>query len=308
MIQFILSLLLTTSALAVPPETILTYKENVFSYYGSHSLVERNEEIEQAIIVVHGSERNADTYYRSFEVLTNKFGKSKSTLIVSTHFKEIQDSLLPNELIFSSEGWLRGDPALNNLTISSFEIMDHFLRLFSDAKNFPKLKKITVTGHSAGGQLVQRYALGTMVDQEFSQIKFKYIVANPGSYVYLTTNRPVPQSLSSTCLYNNYKYGLDNLNPYLKQISNEQKINQYLGRNITYFLGEYDIRSDNIDQECPAVVQGNTRLERGTYYKMQIDQEFPHHRHRLVTVPGVGHTQWGMYTSPQGSQILFIED
>jgi hypothetical protein len=304
-----LFLLLTTvisvSAFALPEESSLQFKGSLFSYFASHSLTEKNDQIEEAIIVVHGSERNADTYYKSIEAMANRFGKSKSTFIISTHYKLPKDKLLPNELTWTDEGWLSGDPSLSNNAVSSFEIMDNFLFLLGDSQTFPKLKRITVTGHSAGGQLTQRFAVSSLADKVLSKPEFRYIVLNPGSYVYLTKTRPVPVP-PNTCLhYNNYKYGLEKLNKYFQNISVEKMIANYLKRDVTYLIGEKDIIADDIDQDCPAVAQGHTRLERGQYYKMQLDQEFPQNNHKFMSVPNVGHTQWGMYTSEIGSHLLF---
>ena len=304
-LSFLLSILVSTFAFAIPDETNLTFKGSVFSYYGSHSLEQKNEEIEEAIIVVHGSERNADTYYKSIEAMAKRFGKSQSTVIISTHYKLPTDKLLPLELTWKDEGWLRGDPSLANSTVSSFEIMDNFLYLLGDVKKFPKLKRITVTGHSAGGQLTQRFALSSLADKFLSYIDFRYIVLNPGSYVYLTPNRPIPVPEGTCPGYNRYKYGLMNPNKYVSQLTTENLISNYINRKVIYLIGESDTRADDIDQDCPAVAQGHTRFERAFNFKMQLDQEFPEHKHQILSVPNVGHTQWGMYTSEIGSNLLF---
>ena len=38
---------------------------------------------------------------------------------------------------------------------------------------------------------------------------------------------------------------------------------------------------------------------------LQLEKEFPTAKHYLYSVPGVGHTQFGMYTSPVGQKVLF---
>jgi hypothetical protein len=113
-------------------------------------------------------------------------------------------------------------------------------------------------------------------------------------------------NLSLNCHFNDYKFGLDHLNRYMqKDVS--QLIDQYTSKQVVYLLGEQDIISDNIDQSCPAQYQGKTRLERGQFYKTQLEREFPQARHFLFTVPGIGHTQYGMYTSAVGQKVLFQE-
>ncbi len=294
---------LSSVCLALPPETTLDYKGSVFSHFVSHDLKTPNSQIEKVIISVHGSERNAHTYFNSIEAMVKREGVVDKTIILAPHFKEALDPLQPQELYFSPEGWLSGDEALNG-AVSSFEVIDHIMELLANKSIFPNLKEIVMTGHSAGAQLTQRYAAGSNSDGIFPDIHFRYIVANPGSYLYLTKNRPVNPNLP--CSFNDYKFGLDHLNTYMqKNVS--QLIAQYTSKQVVYLLGEQDIISDNIDQSCPAQYQGKTRLERGRFYKAQLEVEFPQARHFLFTVPGIGHTQYGMYTSAIGQKVLFQE-
>ncbi len=298
-------LLYSFVSLALPPETLMNYKDGVFSHFTSQDLKEANANIEQAIITIHGSERNAHTYFNSVEAMTKKMNQMEKTIVISPHFKEAWDARTGMEFYFSPEGWLSGDPDLGTKGVSSFEIMDGMIALLADKNKFPNLKRITLTGHSAGGQLVQRYAAGSDIDVNYPDIKFRYIVANPGSYVYLTANRPVTPQVR--CAFNDYKYGLDKLNSYMGKFSVMQIQKRYTAKEIVYFLGEQDIRSDDIDQACPARYQGDTRLARGKNFKSQLDKEFPEAKHFIFTVPGVGHTQYGMYTSEQGLKVLFQE-
>jgi hypothetical protein len=81
-------------------------------------------------------------------------------------------------------------------------------------------------------------------------------------------------------------------------------VEDYLKREVIYLLGE-NANLENIDQDCPARFQGRNRLERGENFKMVLDQEFPNHGHSIFTIPGVGHTQWGMYSSEVGKKLLY---
>jgi uncharacterized alpha/beta hydrolase family protein len=303
--SFFAFLLITISlmAQAIPPETQLNFKSGVFSHFTSQDLHQKNDLIEKAIITIHGSERNAHTYYNSIETLARRRGESHKILIVSPHYKEVQDAREGNEFYFYPEGWLSGDEAINRKDVNAFEIVDHMVALMADKSKFPNLKEIVITGHSAGGQLVQRFAVGSVLDQSYPAISFRYVVANPGSYLYLTNQRPFRGP--KNCAFNNYKFGMDKRNAYMSQRPAANMISDYLKKDVVYFLGEADIRSDDIDQTCPAVYQGHFRLERGQAYMQQLNSEFPQHQHHIYTVPGVGHTQYGMYTSENGIQVLF---
>lgn len=294
-----------SAALALPPESSLQLKGSAFSYFGNQSLTAPNPNITRAIIVVHGSERNAHTYYNTMNTLTQQLGRAKDTIFLAPHFKLPTDPLIPGELTWTDEGWLRGDSSLSNGRVSSFEVMDNFLALLGDARIFPQLRDVIITGHSAGGQLTQRYAAGSSLAETLSHLNFRFIVANPGSYMYLSENRPMNPGLR--CDYNDYKYGTDRFNNYMLRTERSSLVERYIKRELIYFLGENDNFAEGIDQSCPAQYQGRTRLERGRLFKAQLDREFPTHRHRFLTVPNTGHTQWGMYTSDQGRRILFEE-
>ena len=294
----------STLSWATLTENQLTIKQNNFSYFSNFSLTDSNDKIEEAIIVVHGSDRNADTYYSSISRMAEATGHTESTLVVSPHFKLASDVLVNNELTFTDEGWLKGDESLNNYQIRSFDIIDHLVELIMTDNHFKNLKRIVITGHSAGGQLTQRYSLGSLLDQLYPSIHFRYIVLNPGSYAYLNLNRPIDPS-GHNCAYNDYKYGLDHLNSYMSQTPLTTMINNYLNKDVIYFLGEKDIDTEEVDNECPAQLQGLNRLQRGLNFKANIDQNYPSNLHHLVTNPGVAHTEWGMYSSELGKNLLF---
>jgi len=297
------------TAFAVTTESSLNIQGHLFSYFENHSLKDANADIDTAIIVVHGSDRNAITYYGTIVGIADQLGKSKTTMVIAPHFKLSADSRLTNELSFTDEGWLRGDVSTDQ-AISSFAVIDEFINRLSDASLFPKLKTIIVTGHSAGGQLTQRYALGSPLQPQ--NIAIRYIVTNPGSYAYLSSKRPVSGKTNSfeipqtRCAdYDDYKYGLQHLNAYLGQTSSTEIVNRYLNREVTYLLGEADLITDELDNDCEAVLQGKTRFERGKNFKASLDQEFPGNLHKIATVPGVGHTEYGMYRSEVGKKVLF---
>ena len=105
-----------------------------------------------------------------------------------------------------------------NYVISSFSLMDSLIsHLLS---NFSNLQDIVLIGNSAGGQFVNRYAAGS--DQE-GHGKIRYVVSAPSSYLYFDENRyneyqmPFSWSVPQGCTgYNDYKYGLDDLNEYME--------------------------------------------------------------------------------------------
>lgn len=68
------------------------------------------------------------------------------------------------------------------------------LAMLTDRDLYPNMNKISILGHSAGGQMVQRYALTSLLASAYDQdeidwIDMQFIVANPSSYTYLDERR-----------------------------------------------------------------------------------------------------------------------
>ena len=316
MVLFIFNVFLSNGAYASFSEKAFWYNGKFLSYFANQDLSNVNSSLTQAIIVVHGSEGNASTYFHTIQSLTQSLGEENKTLVIAPHFKtpSHQTELLPNELLWTDEGWLQGDEAILGGGGSSFEVMDALIKTITNRNLFPELQKLTLTGHSAGGQFTQRFAVASEVDQELNNIEFHYLVLNPGSYLYLNGDRPIhtPQLKfaipeSSNCEYNNFKYGFKHLNSYFQKNPIPTMVSHYLDRRVTYLLGAEDKNTDpkEVDQDCPAQLQGDFRYERGLNFKAYLDNEFPTHIHQLISVPHVGHTEYGMYTSTEGRGALF---
>ena len=91
----------------------------------------------------------------------------------------------------------------------------------------------------------------------------------------------------------------------MSKVAKPLMIQNYLKKDIVYFLGEKDIDTTELDQECPAQFQGINRLERGRNFKSNIDLAYPENKHALITNPDIAHNEWGMYSSVLGRKLLF---
>jgi pimeloyl-ACP methyl ester carboxylesterase len=282
-------------------------------YYQNYPLVDNTTAI-HAVIVVHGTERNAESYFSGMLAAASGAKASTDTLILAPNFQAPDDDPDHKDARWEDEGWKVGDNSLRPEGLSSFAVMDQVLNELADKNAFPKLARITLVGHSAGGQYVQRYAALGRAPAASTGVEVDYVVANPSSYLYFNRYRPDPTDPTgrrfmvpqTSCRYNDYKYGLDNRNEYAAQLTAEAIIAQYIGRRVTYLLGQDD-REDNhsLDTECEAQVQGANRYVRGISYYNYIQAYFPTTTHHLVTVPGVGHDHDAMFASPQGVSVLF---
>ena len=170
-----------------------------------------------------------------------------------------------------------------------------------------------VAGHSAGGQYVHRYAAGNQTEQSIGGIAVRYIVANPSSYLYLGAERAVPGALDSfrvpdagSCPgYNEWHYGLENLNQYMSAVPIEDIRSQLVARDVVYLLGDADSLSSNLDRSCAAMLQGAYRYVRGLTLFNYMETYYPGHRHLAKVVHGVGHSSRSMFVSDEGRAELF---
>src|SRR5512134_3613990 len=112
----------------------------------------------------------------------------------------------------------------------------------------------------------------------------EFVVANPSSYMYFSDERAVPGTTdqfavplsASSSNYNDYKYGLDDLNDYMSSIGKTQLKENYAERDVNMLLGllDNDPNHSSLDTSRAADLQGDHRLERGKIYFNHIVDEF----------------------------------
>jgi len=230
---------------------------NTFTAYCS------NHKSGNAVIVIHGVNRNADTYLSYLADLPG--------LVIAPEFRAAGPGM------YWSGGWSSGNKSLDASRVSSFEVMDRMVEAFN---------AVAIVGHSAGGQFVTRYAAATAIRG------LTFIVANPGSYLWMDATRPnAPINCPG---FNDYKYGWDNPNAYMSRGLSAK----YPKRDVIYLLGAADTEIDsNLDVGCEANSQGANRFERGMNFFQHLNEYFGRQVHRLVVIPGVGHSGSQMMSS-----------
>ena len=163
--------------------------------YRTYSLDVRNERITRALVMVHGTNRDADNYYRTALASAFLGNALEDTVVIAPRIassdRGCQDKLAPNEVSYSCGGdsWRSGGTAANNDKLTSFDFIDEVLRKLARKEMFPNLKHIVVAGHSAGGQFVNRYEMANQVHEKLG-VPVSYVVANPSSYAYPDNTRP----------------------------------------------------------------------------------------------------------------------
>jgi hypothetical protein len=269
-------------------------------------------EVTRVLILIHGTLRDAVNYSTIARAAVSAAGASgRGTLVVVPQFLAAPDAAAYNlsrdVLRWSVPGWVDGDAAQLPAPISSFAAIDAILARLADTTDFPNLRIVVIAGHSAGAQLVQRYAVvghGALAPRR-SAVALRYIVANPSSYLWFGDARPTP--VNPTCAaFDRWKYGLANPPAYVRPAEGLE--DRYIARDVIYLLGERDTDPNHrfLDKSCAAEAQGPTRYARGMNFLLNLEQRHPNLvRHRIFTIWGVGHDATRMFTSACGLAALF---
>jgi hypothetical protein len=302
--------------------------------YRTYSLETQNEAVTRALIVVHGAGRDADNYFRNALAAAFLAGALDNTLVVAPRMASAaancHDTLAPNEISWNCGTWRSGGPAVSNPDLTSFDFLDEVLRKVASKKIFPNLKQIVVTGHSAGGQVLNRYEMGNQIHDKLG-VPITYVVANPSSYAWPDSTRPtgaaysvqsqppgyIPVVTSDTPAFRNFSgardcttydqwpYGLKTRTGYTAKQTDDQLKKQLSSRPTTYLLGELDVLPlGGFDGSCPAMAQGPTRLARGEAFGKFVNEKLGAH-HVVKIVPECGHNARCMFTSEEALPLLF---
>jgi len=226
-----------------------------------------------------------------------------------------------DNILFGKTTWVSGHKNIQptNIEISAFEVIDELIDYYLDTKKFPALEAVVFAGHSAGGQMTQRYAAlkkdGKHEDRVHYWVRLvsystatvahfaKYLkVANPGSLLWLTEDRPKPDEDCEDI--DSYKYGLEDSIPAYalgdaNDLGRKGLVDRFLERNVHYAFGLLDHGAG--DTRCQAMTQGSTHLERGQNFMAMLDDMGGMPKNSTVDyIPGVTHDGNGMVNNDAG--------
>ncbi len=301
-------------------------------YESSHDLFVKNESITRLIYSIHSASYSAKAYFDNAIALVNKVPKEKDkTLVIAPHIlpKGCLENPEQSDILYwefpafwgTSRGMFNG----KRVRISSYEVTDRILEEVVAGGNFPNLETMIILGHSAGGQMVNRYAASGLFENKIAKLKgieVRYLVMGPSSYLYFNEERvvegtrnkfSVPENVPEN--YNNWGYGLGTMFTFHKkfEITPERIIKQYPSKRVMYLVGSKD-RDENessLDKKPPAMLQGRHRLERGIiYYNYLVHffgEKIKETQHFRV-VRGVGHSGRTLMLSRQSVRFTFASD
>jgi len=283
--------------------------------YRTHPIQEGDTTVVRAIVVVHGAGRNPDAYFERMVEAVRLSGLTENTMVISPHFQTVSDGPGASEPTWTEGGWKRGHksnpPAESGERISSYQAVDDVLSYLGNRTQFPKLETVVVTGHSAGGQYAHRFAATSPAANGLPHLRFRYVVVNPSTYLYLGPQRAVegggfaiPDRERCTT-YNRWHYGLEDRNSYALQLTETEVETRLVSRDVVYMVGAADTGEASLDMSCGAMLQGIHRYARGITLFEYMETFYPEGDQQLLVIPGIGHSSTWMYQSTLGRQILF---
>lgn len=290
----------------------------VARYFGTGSL-DGSRNVTRVIINIPGLLRNGDVYERVGEKTLAAAHATRQTLLITPQFLaqvDVTGHRLPADTLrWQVLTWLDGLPAVGPAPVSVFSVLDAMLDRLADRSRFPALREIDLIGHSAGGQVVHRYAVvGSAPDRmAASGIRVRFVVANPSSYVYFNDERPAengtfaPYDTTICGKYNHWKYGFEDPPPYVDNAAVFYE-KRYMMRDVTYLLGQEDIdpRHPELDRRCQAEAEGRSRFLRGVAYVRYLKQRHSTPtRQSLAEVPRAAHDPAEMFASACGVAVIF---
>lgn len=264
---------------AYPLSLPVTPSSSVFTWY---SKTPHNESsAESAFIIIHGVDRNANTY---FSILNNAWAaardaksgsaKANSIRVAPQFFSTNEDKGAYNESQLAwgdSNAWTAGEGSTNppGSGVSSWAVLDMLLNRFADQGAYPNMTTITFVAHGGGAQMLQRYAVMGMPNPDPARLSVRYVIGDPSSELYFTQDRPV--GVDSSCpLWNQYRYGVNNYSaPYgtLNSLVAPALFRTYAAKEVRYVVGLDDTLTDKGDQTCMAhAVGGPHRRNRSLAY------------------------------------------
>ncbi|KIK64609.1 hypothetical protein GYMLUDRAFT_220590 [Collybiopsis luxurians FD-317 M1] len=272
-------------------------------------------EVTRAVIILPGKPRDCWYYWNAMNNALNKANYENSSIsrsqisIMAPCFWTEADvkagAARDDVLIWGATTWISGHKNVGPDGISdysSFKALDSLIAYYMNRTAYPNLNTVVLAGHSAGAQMVQRYAGLRRTAAHDDRLHFW--IANPGSLMWLSTDRPSPNT--SCTGFDDYKYGLESDFPaYAGKLDRKSITTSYNRRIINYAWGTAD--NGNGDTRCQAETQGSTHYTRGQNFVNMINNTFGWPANATVDwIQGVSHDNVGMMESDEGINKLFV--
>lgn len=315
--------------------------EHILTYEGSHDVVnDVDPAVKLVVFVHHGGRQNPVSYHERMQASLERADADRpglslleSTMIVSPgmignhHIADHPERYTNGHYPYWSGSWREGANSANQPSVSNYDLLDAMMLHIVD--RFPGVRAIVQIGHSAGGQLVSRYSVGTPVWETLRSrgIALRFIVASPSSMLYFDRERPnletgegfvdytstVPVVNGSPCTgFNVYKHGFEEPVPYMARRTPAEMLESFRERDVFVLQGseDNDPQADGLSTNCPDMLQGRHRVERGVRYYEYLGHFFGPEIYQtkfLEVVPGIGHSSGPLFLAEPVRGMVFID-
>ncbi|KAL1692131.1 hypothetical protein GGG16DRAFT_52065 [Schizophyllum commune] len=221
-----------------------------------------------------------------------------------------------NDIYFKGNRWYEGALSVGpgDTNISSVTAMDQFINSFFNTEVYPSMEQVVIIGHSLGAQFAQRYAI--MRPQQDNDDRVRYWVGNPGSFAWLTSDRPATIEDSCKNTYNSWPYGGEKPDgsgilpsAFRKEFESDWNsvVSKYRSRTIRHAQGLADDGAG--DTHCEAQAQGSSHLQRGQNFEAMLKCMDGGNPGNIVFdyIPDTSHQDYPMMANWQSQYRIFIE-
>ena len=204
------------------------------------------------------------------------------------------DKTGPEGMGSAADDW-RGGGDANGTSFSSYDYIDAIFSRFADRAKFPNLRKVVLSGFSAGGQFAGRYAAagkGVVRDG----VEVVYIAMSPSTEFRFDPGQP-------------WHYGLKGRPRYSASLPDAEIMKTLCSRRVWRGCGSRDILGrpkTALDMAAPAVAQGANRFERFRNFERYLDK-YPDWKKQVSfhVFEGVGHKAGPCYSDPELIDFVF---
>ena len=261
----------------------------------------RNDDLQRAVIVIHGARRDPQNYHAGMiqallKVTDNDEISPDTVSILAPYFVNDQDEGVGYEagsraLVWYDDEWAGGSnnelPQSAARSVSAFAVLDQIVQYYGDQERFPNINQIVVAGHSMGAQMAQRYAaVGRTPRQLGISTPVSYYIGDPNSMVWFETSRPLSTGKCPT--YDNYREGWANYDSFGAERAGDMTYNtelvgqgrdallsNYRSKTIAYGRAERDRGDYKGADDCSVYTTGKDRSERFFEFVRAFPPECP---------------------------------
>ena len=268
-------------------------------YYGASRPIEKGFDGTMAIILIHGWGGGTDTGQIPVDLQERLQGDAivLTPLYPRTEIMEEKGVAMDGRAIWNEswskiltepgrpdDDWRGGGDAVGT-TLSSYDVIDTLLARLSDKKLFPHLKRVVLTGFSAGGQFVGRYvAVGK--GQVASHLRLVYVAMAPSTYLL-----PEDDVI--------WHYGLKGRPRYSRDLTKDQIMANLRGRRCLHGCGDKDVLDAALDMTPAAMGQGRNRYLRFQHFQEVVGADCRWKKKvTFYTFEGIGHQAAKAYADP----------